>query len=93
MKQEQIELKKNFPASQRIFKQGEDADIQVPFRQIALSETVTEQGTTENEPFIVYDTAGPYHDDTYEVDVTKGIPALRTNWIEDRQDVEHYEEG
>ncbi|HGH0855050.1 TPA: phosphomethylpyrimidine synthase ThiC, partial [Staphylococcus pseudintermedius] len=33
MKQEQIELKKNFPASQRIFKQGEDADIQVPFRQ------------------------------------------------------------
>lgn len=91
MKQEQIELKKNFPASQRIFKQGEDADIQVPFRQIALSETVTEQGTTENEPFVVYDTAGPYHDDTYEVDVTKGIPALRTDWIEARQDVERYE--
>ncbi|CAD7358738.1 thiamine biosynthesis protein ThiC [Staphylococcus schleiferi] len=33
MKQEQIELKKNFPASQRIYKEGVDPDIHVPFRK------------------------------------------------------------
>lgn len=91
MEQANIELKKNFPASQRIYKQGVDADIQVPFRQITLSDTVTEQETFHNAPLTVYDTAGPYHDETYEVDVTRGIPALRTTWIEERDDSEHYE--
>lgn len=91
MKQEQIELKKNFPASRRIYKQGVDEDIRVPFREIELSDTVTEQGTTHNEPIVVYDTAGPYHDETYEVDVTRGLPQIRTQWIDDRHDTERYE--
>ncbi|AKS66205.1 phosphomethylpyrimidine synthase ThiC [Staphylococcus coagulans] len=91
MKQEQIELKKNFPASQRIYKEGVDPDIHVPFRKIQLSDTIMDAEVRHNNPIVVYDTAGPYHDDHYEVDVTKGIPALRDNWIEARHDVEHYE--
>ena len=70
---------------------GEDPDIQVPFREIQLSPTVTEEGTTVNKPVLVYDTAGPYHDTSYTVDVQKGIPKLRTPWIEDRNDTLEYE--
>lgn len=91
MRQDEIELKKGFPASRRIFKQGEDEDIRVPFREIELSDTVTEYDTQVNEPFVVYDTAGPYHEEEYEVDVQSGIPDLRSNWILSRDDVESYE--
>ena len=51
MKQEKIELKKQFPSSQRIWVSGEDPDIQVPFREIQLSPTVTEEGTTDSLAF------------------------------------------
>lgn len=91
MKQEAIELKKGFPASKRVFKQGADEDIRVPFREIELSDTVTEYSTQMNAPLTVYDTAGVYHEEGYEVDVQKGIPKLRTDWIDARDDIEAYE--
>ncbi|WP_145444271.1 phosphomethylpyrimidine synthase ThiC [Staphylococcus pettenkoferi] len=90
MKQENIELQKAFPASERVFRQGMDSDIKVPFRKINLSETVFENETRTNEPLYVYDTAGPYHSRDYEVDVFKGIPKTREQWIEDRQDTQTY---
>ena len=71
MKQENIELQKAFPASERVFRQGMDSDIKVPFRKINLSETVFENETRTNEPLYVYDTAGPYHSKDYEVDVSE----------------------
>ncbi|MCP6711306.1 phosphomethylpyrimidine synthase ThiC, partial [Klebsiella pneumoniae] len=83
--------KKGFPASRRVFKQGADEDIRVPFREIELSDTVTDYSTQKNEPLTVYDTAGVYHEEGYEVDVQKGIPKLRSNWIEAREDIEVYE--
>ncbi|MCO4097542.1 phosphomethylpyrimidine synthase ThiC [Macrococcoides canis] len=87
-----VNLKKSFPASKRIFKagKGEDADIKVPFREITLTDTVTDQGTTSNAPVVVYDTGGVYHDDTYDIDVERGIPKLRERWIDSRNDVEQY---
>ena len=39
----------------------------------------------------MYDTAGPYHDDSYVVDINHGLPKVRDAWIEAREDVEHYE--
>lgn len=91
MEQNNIELKQQFPSSHRLWISGEEPDIQVPFRSIALSPTVTEQGTTPNDSVVVYDTAGPYHDDDYEVNVQKGIPQIRANWIEAREDTQLYE--
>ncbi|CAM5430158.1 Phosphomethylpyrimidine synthase OS=Lysinibacillus sphaericus OX=1421 GN=thiC PE=3 SV=1 [Lysinibacillus sphaericus] len=35
--------------------------------------------------------ASPYTDPTYKVDITKGLPALRSAWIKERGDVEEYE--
>ena len=91
MKQEMIRFKKNFPASKRIFKKGSDDDIAVPFRQIELSDTQLENDAFHNDPITVYDTAGPYHDDNYDVNIDSGIPQLRKSWIDARQDVESYE--
>ncbi|MEJ7483574.1 phosphomethylpyrimidine synthase ThiC [Staphylococcus hominis] len=93
MEQEKINFKRTFPASKRIFKKGEgnDSDIFVPFREIELSDTQLEQRSFQNEPVVVYDTAGPYHDDSYVVDINHGLPKVRDAWIEAREDVEHYE--
>ena len=63
----------------------------MPFREIELSDTQLEQRSFQNEPVVVYDTAGPYHDDSYEVDINHGLPKVRDAWIEAREDVEHYE--
>lgn len=68
-----VNLKKSFPASKRIFKagKGEEADIKVPFREITLTDTVTDQGTTYNAPVVVYDTGGVYHDETLPAEAAK----------------------
>ena len=40
-----------------------------------------------NPPVTVYDTSGPYTDPEVEIDVYKGLEALRKDWILDRGDV------
>ena len=62
----------------------------MPFRQIELSDTQLENDAFHNDPITVYDTAGPYHDDNYDVNIDSGIPQLRKSWIDARQDVESY---
>jgi phosphomethylpyrimidine synthase len=37
---------------------------------------------------VVYDTSGPYTDPGYQIDIRNGLPALRSQWILDRADVE-----
>ncbi len=60
-------------------------------REIQLSPTTGSFGEEDNAPVRVYDTSGPYTDPTYKVDITKGLPALRSAWIKERGDVEEYE--
>lgn len=43
---------------------------------------------TENEPVLIYDTSGPFSDPNIEVDLKKGLPRMREQWILDRGDVE-----
>ncbi|HRB93194.1 MAG TPA: phosphomethylpyrimidine synthase ThiC, partial [Chitinophagales bacterium] len=58
-------------------------------REITLSDTKLISGKTEkNQPITVYDTSGVYTDENYQVDVRKGLPRLRENWILDRKDTE-----
>lgn len=80
-----------FPASRKVYKTGSRPDLVVPEREIELSPTQTPQGVEINEPFRVYDTSGPMGDADYEADITKGLPALRHDWIWERGDVEYYE--
>ena len=81
----------SFDGSTKVYVEGSRPDIQVPMREIALSATTGHFGEEENAPVRVYDTSGPYTDENYTVDITKGLPALRRNWILERDDVEEYE--
>ncbi|MCH8539097.1 MAG: phosphomethylpyrimidine synthase ThiC, partial [Alkalimonas sp.] len=78
-----------FPNSVRRYLQGERSDIKVPVRSIQLHPTQQKDGhLQENAPLNVYDTSGPYGDPEQSLDVLKGLPKLRLNWIQQRADVE-----
>ena len=82
-----------FPNSRKIHVQGSTDDIQVPMREISLSDTVTDKGREKNPAVRVYDTSGPYTDPEVSIDVRKGVPDIRTQWLEGRGDsevLEHY---
>ena len=75
------------PGSEKIYVKGEMFDIEVPMRRINLTPTIDADGTKiENEPVVVYDTSGPYTDPNYTVDLHKGLPKIREQWIADRND-------
>jgi phosphomethylpyrimidine synthase len=82
----------SYPASEKIYVQGSRPDIQVPMRKITLSDTPAHFGTEKNHPLYVYDTSGVYTDPNVEVDLKKGLTALRANWIEERGDTEELPE-
>ncbi|MEY8743622.1 phosphomethylpyrimidine synthase ThiC [Paenibacillus tundrae] len=81
---------KPFPGSRKVYIQGSRPDIAVPEREIALHDTSTPQGVEHNEPLRVYDTSGPMTDPDFHADIRAGLPALRTRWITEREDVEAY---
>lgn len=75
------------PGSEKIYVKGERFDIQVPMRKIHLSATVDSKGERiENEDVVVYDTSGPYTDENYTVNLKTGLPKIREQWIEERND-------
>jgi phosphomethylpyrimidine synthase len=74
------------PASRKVYVTPEAApDLRVPLREIALSE-----GSGE-PPLPVYDTSGPYTDQTATIDVEKGLPRTRIQWVKERGGVEEYD--
>lgn len=81
----------SFSGSKKVYVEGSRPDIKVPMREIELSPTTGAFGEEENPPVRVYDTSGPYTDTNYSVDITKGLPPLRSTWIHERGDVEEYE--
>lgn len=61
--------------------------------KVNLTPTVTKDKngvphTEENAPVYIYDTAGLYNDPSYTVDLKKGLPRMREEWIIDRDDTE-----
>ncbi|MCP1598986.1 phosphomethylpyrimidine synthase [Aeromonas caviae] len=81
------------PNSRRIFIQGSRPDIRVPLREIQLADTFV-GGTKDapqfepNEPVPVYDTSGPYGEEAAPIDVRRGLPRLRENWVLERDDTD-----
>ncbi len=82
------ETRKPFPNSRKVYVEGSRPDIRVPMREIRLSPTPTRDGLEENPPVLVYDTSGPYTDPDAEIDLARGLPAIRERWIEERDDTE-----
>ncbi|WCL55760.1 phosphomethylpyrimidine synthase ThiC [Gimibacter soli] len=62
-----------------------DDSVRVGMREIALHPSANE------EPVTVYDTSGPYTDETAKIDIYEGLPAFRRDWIMARGDVEEYD--
>jgi phosphomethylpyrimidine synthase len=52
--------------------------LRVPMREITQS--------AGNPPIMVYDTSGPYTDPAVKIDIRKGLPAFREQWIQERKD-------
>jgi phosphomethylpyrimidine synthase len=65
------------PGSRKLIVDG------VPFREVPLD--------GGEAPVRLYDTSGPYTDDSAKIDIEKGLAARRRDWILAREDVEEYE--
>ena len=66
-------------SSRKIYAGGPRSSIRVPMREISLS---------NGERHVVYDTSGPYTDPDAVLDVRRGLPPLREEWIAQRGDTE-----
>src|SRR5882724_9389117 len=83
---------KPLPNSRRIYIDGKQAGVRVPFREISQNQTRSFNNILEdNPPVRVYDTSGPWGDPAVRGDVREGLPSLRRHWILARGDVEEYE--
>jgi len=72
-----------FPASTKVYESGAlHPDLRVPMRRIDLS---------NGEQVTVYDTSGPYTEASAAIDVRRGLPSVRGDWIARRGDTETYE--
>lgn len=80
-----------FPSSRKIYVEGSRSDIRVPMREISQTDTPSNFGEEKNPPIPVYDTSGPYTDPSVEIDLLRGMPDLRSGWIEERADTEQLE--
>jgi phosphomethylpyrimidine synthase len=82
------EVTRPFPNARKVYVQGSRADIRVPMREVRQTPTVTNAGLEPNPPIYVYDTSGPFTDPDVRVDLTRGLPEVRTRWIEERGDTQ-----
>jgi phosphomethylpyrimidine synthase len=76
------------PNSRKIYVTGSQLDLRVPMREISQADTPSAFGGEKNPPIYVYDCSGPYTDPQVKIDIRSGLEAVRTAWIEERQDTE-----
>ena len=86
------EVTRPFPASTKRYVTGSRPDLRVPMREIAQTPTAIgtgdAAGAEDNPPVWIYDTSGPYTDPNVHIDLLRGLPDVRTAWIEERGDTE-----
>ncbi len=74
------------PGSRKIHVPGSRPDLQVPMREIVLADSPAALGGGANAPLTVYDTSGPYTDPQAAIDLSRGLAALRADWVAERGD-------
>ena len=82
------EVTRPFSNSRKIYVQGSRDDIRVGMREIQQDDTSDSIGFETNPPIPVYDTSGAFSDPDVEIDLMKGMPSVRANWILERNDTE-----
>ena len=86
------EVTQPFPGSRKIYVEGSRPDLRVGMREIQQADTPANLGAETNPPITVYDTSGPYTDPDVSIDLLKGLPAVRTAWIDERNDTQLLDE-
>jgi phosphomethylpyrimidine synthase len=81
----------DFPRSRRIYVRGTRDDLRVPMREVDLTPSRDAAPGEAAPPVRLYDTRGFHGDPALEIDVREGLPALRSHWIRERDDVEEIE--
>ena len=82
-------FKISYPGSEKIYLEGSiHPDVKVGMRMVEQMPTVVikdgERIERANPAIYIYDTSGPYSDESVEIDVNKGLPRLRESWIKER---------
>ncbi|WP_396589163.1 phosphomethylpyrimidine synthase ThiC [Bermanella sp. R86510] len=72
------------PVSEKVYVSSPNRDdVRVPMRKVHL---------TDGTDITLYDTSGPYTDETADIDVHKGLSTeIRSAWIDERGDTEVYQ--
>jgi phosphomethylpyrimidine synthase len=70
----------HYPRSRKVYVDGANEGLRVPFREIALD--------GDEEPVRLYDTSGPWTDRDCALELSSGLPETRLAWIEARGDTE-----
>ncbi len=78
-----------YPGSKRIYVEGKlYPGLRVAMREVAQEDSLFPDGSSEpNAPVRIYDCSGPWGDEGFHGNAEQGIPALRREWIEAREDV------
>jgi phosphomethylpyrimidine synthase len=82
------EVTRPFPNSSKIYVTGSRPDLRVPMRQVEQAATPASLGAEQNPAITVYDTSGPYTDPEATIDLLRGLPEVRSRWIEERADTQ-----
>lgn len=87
----------SYPRSEKVYLSGTIyPDIRVGMRKVSQVPTVTEMDgkreETENPDVYIYDTSGAFSDPNQTIDLKKGLPRIREQWIMQRGDVEQLQE-
>ena len=87
-----------YPSSEKVYMEGKlFPKLRVAMRKVTLTPTVTKDKDgkkhfKENAPVLIYDTSGPYSDKSQDIDLRRGLPRLREEWILERGGVERLSE-
>jgi phosphomethylpyrimidine synthase len=81
-----IEARSTYHGSRKKYFAGSRPDLNTPYREVSLSTTRHSDRVEQNAPVPLYDTSGPYTDPDSQIDLTRGLPPLRSAWIKDRHD-------
>ncbi len=95
MKIENIDVS-SYPKSDKIYIEGSIHPVKVAMRAIHQYPTVKiDDGKRKEYPnpdVVVYDTSGPYTDPSITIDINKGLPRIREQWVIERNDTEELDD-
>ncbi|MDX9798410.1 MAG: phosphomethylpyrimidine synthase, partial [Bacteroidales bacterium] len=77
-----------FDASEKVYVEGKIHPIKVGMRKVSLTDTIVDGKAEKNGDVLLYDTSGFYTDPNVKIDIKKGLPRFREEWLKNRKDLE-----